>query len=159
MLSIKGASRTLNYMLRQNRGCRCESYSGSGVRKLREILDFEIEELRNMDIPATILKLHHPRVSHELRKVIENENDPGEYSFDIINWVMAFASNYFKVPEEELCGIWLTTKANVIKRYGIDFDECNLPDDALPISDLGKDGALFVYLKRNSIDIYLRKGA
>lgn len=112
-------SSELKQLLRERKGYRCESYSGSGVRNAREILKFEIEENGN----ESMLK----------------------EACDALKTTKCSKKSVYK-RLEGLTGIWLATKQGV-ERYceGATPDEIKIPKKAIAISDLGDDGVLFVW--------------
>lgn len=65
-------------------GFRTESYSGSKVRKLSDIIEYEMSELKNKDIPQYILKEYGHYMTKKQRLDLETilkENNTGEYPF------------------------------------------------------------------------------
>ena len=78
----------------------------SGVTKLSEIIDFEINELNNMDI-IDFMKLNY------------NDYKP-DISFDnngLKDYTLTFIANLFKTDPDNLNGVWLTTYQDVIDKY------------------------------------------
>lgn len=61
---------------------RTESYSGSGVRNIEDIIEYEMSELRNKDIPRYVLE--HYDIGEALRldlQAILRDDPAGEYPF------------------------------------------------------------------------------
>ena len=143
-------SETLKTMLATHTGYRNESYSGSGVRDLMDVIYFEIEELDNMDILYTMSKFY----GLDFSNYIETEDDyefvhPECYQkvFDVI---AGFVEKKLSADRKNLEAIWLTTKEAVDKiysKYGKKVTGYSFTEDWIPISDLGEDGTLFVYKK------------
>lgn len=160
-------SKTLSKMIEDNKGYRTESFSGSGIKDLEELLYWEISVLGNIDIlvylkenynipsdfeldESTINKLKEKAEDEiELKKLIIEEEQKmailNETYF--IDQILNFIEERFGTKDVE--AIWLTTDKNVLLRYmrGSDevIDEYILPKEYIVISDLDIDGALFVY--------------
>ena len=144
-------STTLNTMLNQNVGFRTEDFSGSNVRNLKDVVYYEIRELKNTDILDTMNKLY----GLDFSDCIDSEE---EYVYDECYWdvseqIFSHLEKQFNTSRDNLRAIWLTTYDNVEKIY------CRQPTDKInmvyihhnfyPISDLGSDGVLFVYKKED----------
>lgn len=161
-------SSTLEKMLSSKKGFRTENYSGSGVRDLKEILKFEIGQLGNTDILAYMRSNYNclqdfkidDYVIEALKEeaesegglqllIFEEERNLAIENYDyLIEEILEFINNRFR---EEVMGLWLTSYDAVVKRYGGktgDIDCYEIPDESIVISDLGIDGALFVFPKR-----------
>lgn len=147
-------SDTLQEMLLTRLGYRTESYSGSGVRDLHAVLKHELSVLRNFDV-----------------LIYCNERYFAGFGFfygDDFKKILATSADYYVGQIEQfvrrrlrttrpLYGLWLTTKDNVHGIYGgMDKDVAcyAIPQHAFVLSDLGVDGALFVYQKHPSV--YMR---
>lgn len=161
-------SRTLSKIIEDKRGYRTESYSGSGVRNLKEILRYEIVILGNTDILAYLrdnydilpeFKLNENTIS-SLRETAEDDNELKQLIIDEEQQIAIVNADYFieqilnfvqrVIGSKEATGLWLTTFKNVINRYGgnsEDIDEYSLPDRFIVLSDLDNDGALLVFKK------------
>lgn len=138
----------ISHTLDEELGYRTETAYGSGVRDLREILDFEIIELGNVDIPATIVK-NFPMKNNFERMLLnhfveESEKYSRKQKYDIVKlcqWIILR-----KYPKAKYA-LWLADKDAVKSYYGgteEDIDEYETEYD-IPISDLGKEGRLYLY--------------
>lgn len=115
---------TLKNLLLYRIGYRNDNLS-TGHYKINDVIHHEINELGNEDIIETC-------------KIFYGTDD-----------VYAVINRHF--GEKQLWGLWLTTEDGVISNYNGDsefYDSYKIPDNALVISDLGDEGALFV------IDVY-----
>lgn len=133
-------------------GFRTESYSGSLVRDLSEIIMFEMAELRNDDIPVYVLA--HFTLSGGVRQDLIDTlrlRDNGEYPFlvdrssleDLIDNMLSDIRN--ETGKDIRYGLWLASKDGV-KRYlcgGGTVDRYPLSEVIL--SDLGPDGRLYAF--------------
>lgn len=160
-------SKTLDKMIDENKGYRTETFSGSGVKDLKDILYYEITELGNTDILDYMKKNYRILKDFEIDKSIlkdlkqnaENEEELKEWiieeeqliaitnSTDFIDEIYSFLSDILK--SDNLNGIWLTTYEQVKEIYNgeeYNIDEYILPNKYIIISDLGVDGSLFVYI-------------
>jgi predicted RNase H-like HicB family nuclease len=134
-------------------GYRNESLYGSGIRDLKDVIEFEIVELCNTDIPETILNtfgltnLQHRYLKSTLR-VAEDRMDEASLqslSKTCLNYILrAF-------PKAKYC-LWLCSKNAVRNNYegvtgAIDAYEIEIEK---PISDLGFDdqGCLYLFTKQ-----------
>lgn len=136
---MSGLSRTLSYMIDTGEGYR-NTYCTSGVTKLSEIIRFEMNELGNRDIIDFI-------GSNYLGYIPSTISDT-EY---LIKYTLEFIANIFKTDPNNLNGVWLTTYQDVLDKYYYKDEENNIikvytHKGMLPISDLDRDGALFVYV-------------
>lgn len=161
-------SSALERMLSEERGYRTESYSGSGIRDVEEILRYEIGELGNTDILAYIRDnygcLQDFNISEDIMESLkrealneeelqllifeEEQNLAIENQDYFIEKVIDFLKDKFK---EEVVGLWFTSFNGVVEKYGGkigDIDCYEIPQEAFVISDLGEDGVLFVFPKR-----------
>ena len=141
----------LESMVRDKIGYRNESLYGSKVRDIREIIEFEIAELGNTDIPYTLLDTF--AINEEREKEIEEyiaEIEDGNFDNieTLVDWCIATINKNYDNPR--YC-LWLASKNAIIKNY--EGTEDNIIayeiDNDLPISDLGfnEQGCLFVYSK------------
>jgi len=138
----------ISRVLEEQLGYRTETAYGSGVRDLREILDFEIIELGNVDIPATIVKNFPMKNNFERMLLNHFVEEPETYSrkqkYDIVKlcqWIILR-----KYPKAKYA-LWLADKDAVKTYYGgteEDIDEYETEYD-IPISDLGNEGKLYLY--------------
>lgn len=137
---MSGLSRTLAYMIDTGEGYR-NTYCTSGVTKLSDIIRFEMYELGNRDMVDFLglnYKGYRPSTDFDI-----------EY---LIQYTLCFIANIFNAKVDELNGVWLTTYQDVLDKYYYKDDENNniikvyIHNGMLPILDLDKDGALFVYV-------------
>ena len=143
-------------------GFRTESYSGSGVRKLADIIEYEMSELRNKDIPQYVLKQYESRLSETLRLDLEailGKDGDEQYPFvgdgnghgvgdrgDLRNLIARMISavggrthlNY---------GLWLADRKEVLEHYatGLEARIDAYTISPFVFSNLGPDGCLFGY--------------
>jgi hypothetical protein len=141
-------------------GYRTETYSGSGVRKAKDVIMFEITELGNTDILKTVLHgftpektpyIHNSTLIHDLT-VLQKEVDATgctsmseealstviDSLLDDIQTCTGHRVNYV---------LWLTDEKSCREIY-TDFPEQSIdkyPTSAVILSDLGSDGILFGY--------------
>ena len=144
-------SMTLNTMLNQKVGFRTEDFSGSNVRNLKDVVYYEIRELKNTDILDTMNELYGLDFSNCID--FEEECVYDECYWDVSEQIFSHLEKQFNTSRDNLRAIWLTTYDNVEKIY------CRQPTDKInmvyihhnfyPISDLGSDGVLFVYKKED----------
>ena len=135
-------------------GYRTEDFSGSGVRDLREVIAFEIDELGNSDIPLYMFENYNILQNYE--NIIDSigsytEGDElgvDEYIQDIIEDIFTFVKDKLGTPT--LFAIWLTDtdkswyikEDSSVDKYTILGKE---GEDYLVLSDLGSDGKLIAY--------------
>jgi hypothetical protein len=120
---MENYSNTLKELLETKVGYRNDHYS-TGHYCIKDVLDFEIIELGNEDIPETVNKFY-------------NTNNI---------WQIIF-KHFPNVEINKLWGLWLTSKQGVIEYYKGKEEGYNsylIPDNALAISDIDDEGVLFV---------------
>lgn len=133
--------KTTKYLMYAHRGYRNPWYSGdyeSPHTKFVQVLHYEVDELGNEDILDTCEHLYG--ISYEGCETNE----------DKMVKVLGLMMKKFGTLELECC--WLGSKETVNNLYGgneISYGEisrvaCWIPTDAIVVSDLGEDGALFV---------------
>ena len=133
---------------------RTESYSGSGVRDIRDVIEYEMSELRNTDIPSYVLV--HYTLSDGLRKDLEDilSLEPeGEYPFkgdrqDLRDTIDAVVKEIGGLKGTVIrFGLWLAPYESVRLRYcrSGDRDIDGYPTSHVILSDLDTDGALYGY--------------
>ena len=133
---------------------RTESYSGSLVRNIRDIIEYEMAELRNTDIPRYVLGRY--ALSDGLRKDLEDIlalEPTGEYPFtggrgDLLDTIDALLKEVGELTGTPVrYGLWLASYESVRLRYcpsgSRDID--GYPTSDAILSDLGEDGILFGY--------------
>ncbi len=125
-------SETLKSILETGQGFRNENYGASGIYRIKDIIEYEILELNNTDILYTLNKFGY------------------KLKFDL-NSVFEVLSDYFSESIFNLYGIWLTGEKSVKQIYCYNpnhleyYNRYNIKDvKVMPISDLDKDGCLFV---------------
>lgn len=130
-------------------GYRNETAYGSGVRDLRDVIEFEIVELNNIDIPDTLLNSFPIRLNQrkELEYIVDNieELTDEEKQKAVDTCVDVVKAEY---PNAKYC-LWLGSKEAVENNYEgneENIDVYNI-EHIKPISDLGfeYDGCLYVY--------------
>lgn len=152
-------SETLEIMLKEKKGYRTESFSGSGVRNLEDVVRFEIMELCNDDIIDYMQESYGILKSYQLEKD-GRALDSEEFYFkcqenidDVIDEIASYVKENLKIDDvRDIYVVWLTTKENVIDMYEAEsewyIDEYIIPEERIILSDLGRDGALFAFKEK-----------
>ena len=112
-----------NEMIENMIGYRNDNYS-TGHYNIIDVISFEVNELSNDDIFQTCLNLYG---TDDVVSVIENH-------FNTKNF-------------HNLWGLWLTTEKGVVEHYKGSkegYELYAIPENALIISDISDEGALFV---------------
>lgn len=139
-------SETLKKLLEDKVGYRTENFSGSGVRNAVEVATFEISSLFNTDIMDTMQNMYNLDFSEFIDV---EEEDLFEVSQCILDKIFSFLEEKMEIPIQDMKAIWLTTEEYVKTRYCRDencvIEKIEIGNSWIPISDLDKDGALFVY--------------
>jgi hypothetical protein len=120
-------------LLQTKKGYRCESYSGSGVRDARSVMEQEVLEQGNEDMIEEAESALNLPVEKEIK-------DPAVSLKNVLNEI----DNRFG---PNAIAIWLGCRSCVIENYcepGEEPDEYTIPDSAIVISDLGDEGQLFL---------------
>jgi hypothetical protein len=120
-------------LLQTKKGYRCESYSGSGVRDAKSVLEQEVLEQGNEDMIEEARSALDLPVEKEIK-------DPAVSLKNVLNEI----SNRFG---PNAIAIWLGCRSCVIENYcepGEEPDVYKIPDSAVVISDLGDEGQLFL---------------
>lgn len=133
----------------QNIGYRTEETYGSSVRDLRDVIEFEIVELGNIDIPDTLLNTfaHRDEQGYFIEEILDNFEDSSEEDKqNLVDVCVDIIKQTY--PNAKYC-LWLASKDSIIKYYGgteENIDTYEIQYDK-PISDLGfnEDGCLYVY--------------
>lgn len=138
---LNQATQELYTMLQNNKGYRSDELYGSPRRpyKALDILEYEYEDLGNEDILNTMFELGY---------IDEPENDKA----------IEYIEQLEELAGESYLGLWLFAFKENIKDYFTDDEEFNqqlldsvvefeLPPKALPISDLGSQGVLWIFPK------------
>lgn len=119
---MKKLSTSATEMLRSGKGYR-NNDRGTGYYFIQEIVKYETEELENEDILDTCTLLYG--------------------TTNVMGLI------HEKFGTTKLHGLWLTTLDGVLENYGEEditlVTPYKIPSDALIISDLDAEGALFVY--------------
>jgi hypothetical protein len=125
-------------LLQTRKGYRCESYSGSGVRDAKSVLEQEVLEQGNEDMIQEIQSAFDLPVENEIK-------DPASSLKKVLYEIDSrFGPN--------AVAIWLGCRSCVIENYcepGEEPDEYKIPDSAVVISDLGDEGQLFLMPERD----------
>jgi hypothetical protein len=146
-------------MLREGLGYRDDTVFGDGIRDVAAVSIYETLELRNSDIPETILKLYDEFLTEDERNLLKmylcvqdpevdldcivlNQKKLGDIALSVAQrvtgnpnptcvWLAAYdtVSQYYKQGESD---------EGTIDAYAVNEDMCIL-------ADLGYDGALFAY--------------
>lgn len=138
-------------------GYRTESFSGSGIRDLEEVIGFEMQELRNNDIPLYLLENYKLLSKYEWMfnneiSIYDEESRVGvdEYIHDLINEIIVNIEEILK--SDKLHAIWLGEEDDIRRNYADSFsiiDKYTIKGeemiDYMIISDLEEDGKLIVY--------------
>lgn len=137
-------------------GYRAESFSGSGVRKLNEILYFEVFELGNTGALHDMLKILDPgALRDQLSEIItgletidlyrEEGLDMGEY--DCLCFLQdAIDEVNRKLKKNYRYGLWLADRDAVKDYYGASKNEIDCYEKSdFKIDDLGYEEALYLY--------------
>lgn len=159
---------TLNEMVEEQAGYRTESFSGSYTRNLNDIIRHEIS-MGNIDI--ILYAQHHYNIlsdyvlsDEEIEELKSEYSDEKEYkeayfqSFSfmcqenapfITEEILEYVAQQLSIPNE-VNGLWLSTYENVINIYnnGLTSNIDKYPiakKNYIILSDLDKDGALFVF--------------
>ena len=133
-LAVFRKSKEVNQMLKDGKGYRCESYMGSAERRAAIIVRYEVEEMGNEHIiedACKALGLDDCNLDNVL-KAIEKEFGP------------------------DAMAIWLATKEYASKYYcgpGERPTAILIPKDAVIISDLKDEGALFAWKRTEKTDL------
>lgn len=153
-LSITRSFMAVDPLLEPTELYRTESYSGSGVRRIEDIIEYEVYELHNIDI------LEYCQTHYALSKDVR---------LDIIDTIHLMSNGHqLQVDRDKLrlrelikrmlddiyrqtgtrprYGLWLADKDTVIKQYGGTEDNIDayFPSDIV-LSRLGPDGTLYCY--------------
>lgn len=144
-------------------GYRTESYSGSGVRDIAEIIEFEMSVLCNKDIPEYVLKHYAHRLTQDARRDIEAilvEDCCDEYPFvgdghghgvgdrgDLHGLIQAIIAAVAGPDVNIRYGLWLSTYEAVKDLYARGTDDVidAYPTSIYIFSDLWPDGRLYGY--------------
>lgn len=130
-------SKTAAKLLENKIGYREESYSGSHIRNLYDVIEFEIEELGNEDI-LYFLKCNEPEL-HDLPDPLTEDDDIPS----ILKRIDKFVKT--KLGSTNVSAIWLTSYKYVKKWYeGEDesIDMYSIPANFVILSDLNDEGIL-----------------
>ena len=143
--SITNKSPTNSSNINETLLYRTESAFGSGIRDLRDVIQFEIEELQNTDIPDTLLD--NFKMTKEQENILRTSYETDNIDYDrLVDTCLDIVHR--KYPNAKYA-LWLADKDAVKDYYGgkdEDIDAYEIENDE-PISDLGYEGKLFVYSK------------
>lgn len=138
-------------------GYRTESFSGSGVRKLREVLYFEVFELNNTGTLHDLRKMLEPgELRDQLSEIIDGLETPGllyrEEGLDMGEYdCLCFLQDVIdevnrKLKKNYRYGLWLADRDAVKDHYGASKNEIDCYEKSdFKIDDLGYEGALYLY--------------
>ena len=137
MVDLEKLSYGTRKMLADRKGYRNDFLYGSGIEDIRKVIRHEADELCNADIFITCENLYG--IDYGEINVEDIENIDG-----YVEKTMEFLKSHFGT--DELYGKWLALKEDIMTLYrgeeGI--TEYIIPENAIVISDIGRDGALFV---------------
>ena len=145
-------SNTLNYMISTGQGYRNNSIS-SGVKSLSDIITYETCELYNEDI------------FDFMKKYYDDYNVDNLTTADSVDYTLQYLSTLLNTTVDNLKGVWLTTHQDVLDVYcpdgcDVDIETVYIHEHKMiPISDLGRDGTLFVYIEdetKNNFDTLIK---
>jgi hypothetical protein len=125
-------------LLGAKKGYRCESYSGSGVRDARSVLEQEVLEQGNEEMIQ--------EAQSALNLPVEKE---------ILDPSKSLRLLVYEIEDRfgpDSIAIWLACRSCVIQNYcepGEEPDEYKIPDSAIVISDLGDEGQLFLMPRKD----------
>lgn len=125
-------------LLQTKKGYRCESYSGSGVRNARSVLEQEVLDQGNEDMIQEAQSALNLPVEKEIQ-------DPAR---SLKSLIYEIESRF----GPDAIAIWLGCRSCVIQNYcepGEEPDEYRIPDSAVVISDLGDEGQLFLMPRKD----------
>ncbi len=137
-------------MIKNKKGFRTESFSGSGVRDPMEVIEFEIKELCNTDIVEFVQEEYGLLTHLDVENQIELIDICHKNIKEILETIKNYVLDYFKVDSvEELEAVWLAEYERVKSFYNDGEEdgiyEVSLNRKFLVLSDLDIDGALFVF--------------
>ena len=122
-------------------GYRVENLFGDGVTDPVEVIAYEVTELGNLDIPHTLAR--YISDTQGFWKALDNELI--EPDADIVK---SYARQFLK--GKNYCKWICKNKQDLIDIYDVDEDdieEIKIPDNAVILSDLGRDGVLYCWKK------------
>lgn len=128
---------------------RCESFRGSGIRDIADVIKFEVLELNNVDILLYIKDtyFYHDPLKYDIDKFIkllfcgrniDLRQECDELVDDIIKTIKKMTKKDIKY-----C-VWLSDLDDVVELYGKE-DIYKIDTSNIILSDLGKDGTLYAY--------------
>lgn len=126
---------------------RSEYFSGSGERRIKEVIKYETAELDNTDIWEYCLS--HYALSEKTKSLANAVIASIDECFLLDDGVLKEAINLLIDDLTALLGwepkycIWLADFNNVIRQYDIPTTKCQVSDVIL--SDLATDGVLYAY--------------
>lgn len=153
-------TKELKTLLQKGYGYRTETFSGSKVRNLKDVLYFELYELFNTDIYSYILNHYKHLLSDNMIEIFTEFLSVGEYDWD------DYIDTYLEYKEESMncienvCktlletddvsnikAIWLASYRRVMTLYQGKEDTIDTYslEKMKVLSDLGEDGSLFIY--------------
>ena len=136
---------------------RTESYSGDGIRSARDIIAFEIGELNNADILATLFgdgMLADMPIAGKMRRLIDEIDREGFIDDMSDEDFLALADEILAAVKQKTgvdvqYALWLCDREAIATHYGQDmadaYDYSAYETGPVVLSDLGTDGKLFGY--------------
>lgn len=152
-------SKVLAKLLKNNIGYRTESFSGSKARNIEDIIRFEIsmgntDIIRYLQENYGILKSYLEKDYNEEFSYICQEN-----AVDITEEIIKFLTKFLSTENKNLMGLWLTDYQGVINVYRgkkENIDKFHIPCKFIVISDLDKEGSLFVFNRKEFLKLNLK---
>lgn len=129
---------------------RSESYSGSMVREISDVIRFEVFELGNTDI-LEYIKRYFPRNSSIVQRLADIIDELLRNGYvddfseaDQLQFVNFMISELNQILGKKVCyALWLADHAAVLAFYGADVEEYET--GTIILSDLGAEGVLYGY--------------
>ena len=129
-MRYEGLTLSARRMMQRMRGFRNDEIYGSGHEDFEEVIKYEILELGNTDIFDTIELLYPTTL-----KLPED-------TYQAIDTIINFFKKVYRT--NKLYVKWLATKDSVYEYYGGNPTCYVINPNALILSDLGKEGVLFI---------------
>ena len=132
---------------------RTESFSGSGVRDVIDVIHYEIADLGNTDIPIYVLKNYNfpEELEKELRDILSLAGDEDyPFTFDRGHFLDVVARMVDEIGRQKGVSVkyalWLADEDVVRNWYNLSGGSIDkYPVSPVVLSDLGPEGALFGY--------------
>lgn len=147
-------STTLRHILETGFGFRNENFRGSNVYNIRDIIEFEILNLNNVDILYTLERMGYNLGINTCSLPDNIENLGQTNKLKLFKNIFGVIESYFDDKISNLYGIWLTSE-KYVKKFYCDvsnsqetYNKYNIKTcKVFPISDLGVEGSLLALKK------------